>query len=160
MSSQLRHTSPTATVLAWVGLGALGLVVFTLAVSILSSVPSLARRYPEFTGLQAPSTVGVLAVGVCIEAALAITGLLVAAIRDGRIFERGSLRLVDALITVLIVATVVFATTLLFIPGPLALGLVVLGGVFMGATAVLVLVALRSLLREAMAMQHELAEVV
>ena len=59
-----------------------------------------------------------------------------------------------------LVATVLTATMLPFIPGPPALALLIIGSVLVGITLFLVLSVLRSQLRRAVLMRVELAEVV
>ena len=59
-----------------------------------------------------------------------------------------------------LVATVLTATMLPFIPGPPALALLIIGSVLVGITLFLVLSVLRSLLRRAVLMRVELDEVV
>jgi xanthosine utilization system XapX-like protein len=61
---------------------------------------------------------------------------------------------------VIAAATAVVFTVLLAIPGPPFLAFVLLTGVLVGATFVLVLVVLRSLLLRAVSMRVELDEVV
>jgi hypothetical protein len=91
---------------------------------------------------------------------LVITALLVGSIRRGRIFDKAALTLVDALVFALIVATALVAAVLPTIPGPPALAFALLGGVLAGMAFVLVVLVLRSLLRQAAFMRLELDEVV
>ena len=55
--------------------------------------------------------------------------------------------MVDLLVITVIVATVLTASTLAFIPGPPALGIMIVGSVLVGITLFLVLMVLRSLLQ-------------
>lgn len=160
MTSSERRAAPRLTVLTWVALAALAAVVLALGVALLDTVPLWARQSPEFAAVETLVTVDLVVVGVCSLLALAIIALLVAAVNDGRVFDRPSLRLVDLLIATIAVVTVTFVVTLPFLPGPPAIGLVVLGGALTTATLALVLLVLRALLRRATAMEHELAEVV
>ena len=68
--------------------------------------------------------------------------------------------MVDLLIIAVIVATILTAYTLAYIPGPPALAIMIVGSVLVGITLVLVLVVLRSLLRRTVLMRAELDEVV
>lgn len=160
MTSLERRAAPHLTVLTWVALAALAAVVLALGVALLDTVPLWARQSPEFADVETLVTVDMLVVGVCSLLALAIVALLVAAVNDGRIFDRASLRLVDLLVGTIAVVTLTLAGTLPFLPGPPAVGLVVLGGALTTATLALVLLVLRALLRRATAMEDELAEVV
>jgi len=152
--------SAITSAFAWVALGILALGVIGAEVVVVESARSMARLYPEFADLEAPLVTAALLFGLCVEAVLVITGLLVWCIRQGRIFDRAALRLVDALVLALVLATLVVASTLPFLPGPPALVLAVLGGIVTGIALTLVVLNLRSLLREAASMRLELDEVV
>jgi O-antigen/teichoic acid export membrane protein len=129
-------------------------------VVVVSTAESLSEQYPEFGHLEAPLLTLAIALGCCIEAVLAVTGLLVGFTQGDRIFGATALRLVDSLVVALAAATVITAASLFFIPGPPALGLLVLAAVLVGLAFVLVLLVLRSLLRRAASMHTELGEVV
>ena len=101
-----------------------------------------------------------MAIGVCAEAVLATTALLVGHIHQHRIFDRAAARALDLLVLTVIIVTVLTACLLPFIPGPPPLALLIFGGVLLGITVSLVLRVLRSLLRRAILMRVELDEVV
>lgn len=160
MTPSFRRTSPTITILTWISLGMLAAVVLALGFAASESLPLLVEQHPQLRPLE-PLMVTVLFIGgVCVELVLALVALLVAAIHDGRMFDRASLRLVDFLIAVIGAAAVTIAVTIPFLPGPPALGLLAIAGTLVGATTALVLLVLRSLLRRAAAMDEELAEVI
>lgn len=146
--------------MSWMALGMLALCVLVIGVVVLESAGSLARQYPEFAHLEGPFIGATIAFGICAEVGLVVTGLLIGAISAGRIFDRSALKLVDALVVTLILATAIVAAVLPFAPGPPLLELALLGSVLFGAPLVLVLLLLRSLLRQAASMSRELAEVV
>ena len=152
--------SGVTTVLAWVALGILALGIIGAEAVLVQSARAMALVYPEFANLEAPLVFAAITFGVCVEAVLVITGLLVWAISRGRIFDPFALRLVDALLAALGVATLVVASTLPLLPGPPALVLGVFGGVIAGIAVALVVLVLRSLLRQASMMRLELDEVV
>jgi hypothetical protein len=102
----------------------------------------------------------ILSIGVCVEVVLVVVAILVGSIRNGRILGYLAPRLVNVLIFAIAVATAIALSVLLVIPGPPFLAFVLLAGVLVGATFVLVLVVLRSLLLRAVSMRAELAEVV
>lgn len=156
----MKRTSPTATVLTWIALAMLGAVVLALGVAAAESLPLLAGMYRPLIALEPLIATVLLVVGTCIELALALIALLVAAIHDGRMFDRASLRLVDILISVVGVATAAVAVIIPFLPGPPALGLLVIAATLVGLTTALVLLVLRSLLRRAAVMDEELSEVI
>jgi hypothetical protein len=148
------------TTLAWVALGLLALTVLAGGILLFPIAESSARAFPEFAHLQAPLLVAAVAFVVCIEAMLGTTAMLVGCIRNDSIFGATALRLVDVLAGLLIVATVILAAVIPSLPGPPLLTLVSLASVLAGATFVLVLLVLRSLLRRAVSMRFELDEVV
>ena len=160
MDATYTRPSPVTSILSLVALGALGAGVVIAELIVAMSAASLAETYPEFASLHAPLLTAAIVFGVCVEAVLLITAFLVVAIARGRMFDRAASRLVDALVVTLIIATVVVASVLPLLPGPPALVLAVFGGVIAGAAVTLVVMALRSLLRQAAFMRLELDEVV
>ena len=160
MDALYTRPSPVTSALSLVALGALGVGVVVAELIVAMSAASLAETYPEFAHLHAPLLTAAIVFGVCVEAVLLITAFLVVAIARGRMFDRAASRLVDALVVTLIIATVVVASVLPLLPGPPALVLAVFGGVIAGAAVTLVVMALRSLLRQAAFMRLELDEVV
>ncbi|MCU1509813.1 MAG: hypothetical protein JWQ12_2078 [Glaciihabitans sp.] len=160
MSLPSHRPSSITAVLTWIALGILASGVLLSEVLLFDTAQSMANLYPEFAHLEGPLVAIAIAFGVCVEAVLTITALLVGSIRRGRIFDKGASRLVDALIGVLIAATALIAAVLPFIPGPPALALALLGGVLAGTAFFLVVLVLRSLLRQAAFMRLELDEVV
>jgi hypothetical protein len=160
MNLPLHRTPLATTVLTWVALGILAVSVLIAELALFDTARLTANRYPEFAHLQSPLVAAAIAFGVCIEAVLVITAVLVGSIRRGRIFDRAALKLVDALVLTLIVATALVAVVMPTVPGPPALVLALLGGVQIGTAFVLVVLVLRSLLRQAALMRLELNEVV
>jgi hypothetical protein len=160
MSLTYHRPSSITAVLTWIALGILASGVLLSEVLLFDTAQSMANLYPEFAHLEGPLVAIAIAFGVCVEAVLTITALLVGSIRRGRIFDKAASRLVDALIGVLIAATALIAAVMPFIPGPPALALALLGGVLAGTAFFLVVLVLRSLLRQAAFMRLELDEVV
>lgn len=72
-----------------------------------------------------------------------------ASMNAGRLFEAGSLRLVDGLIVAVAVAAGVVLAVAPAVPGPPGLEVALVGSGLTGAAAVLVLIVLRSALRQA-----------
>jgi len=143
-----------------VALGLLLLIVNVGQIIVVLTAQAMAADYPEFSDLQVPLVSAAILFGVCIQVVLVITGILVGYIRDGRIFSSSSLKLVDIMADTLAIATVIVAGTLFLVPGPPALGLLLIGGALVGATLTLVLLTLRSLLRKTVSMRTELEGVV
>ena len=143
-----------------VALGLLLLIVNVGQIIVVLTAQAMAADYPEFSDLQVPLVSAAILFGVCIQVVLVITGILVGYIRDGRIFSSSSLKLVDIMADTLAIATVIVAGTLFLVPGPPALGLLLIGGALVGATLTLVLLTLRSLLCKTVSMRTELEGVV
>jgi Protein of unknown function (DUF2975) len=160
MTKLVGRPSAFATVLTWLALGILALAVLLAEVAVFPIAQSMAKQYPEFAQLRTPLLLAAIAFGVCVEVVLAVVAILVGFIRNGRILGQQAPRLVDVLMSVIAVATVIVLTVLLAIPGPPFLAFVLVTGVLVGATFVLVLLVLRSLLRRAVSMRAELDEVV
>ncbi|ROS59199.1 DUF2975 family protein [Frigoribacterium sp. PhB160] len=146
-----RHSSSLATHASWAGLGLLALGVVVGGAVALETAGTLAVEHPEFRHVQGPLLAAVLAFGVCVEAVLLVTALIVGAIHDGSIVRQPASRLVDVLAAALTGATLVAVATLPFLPGPPALVLAVLGVALAATTATLLVLVLRSWLRRAAA---------
>lgn len=129
-------------------------------IGVVGTGRSMASAYPEFAHLEAPLVGTALLFGICIEVVLVITAILVGYIRDERIFGSTSRKLIDVMAATLAAATAILMGTLFLIPGPPALGLLVIGGALVGATLTMVLLVLRSLLRKTAFMRAELDGVV
>ncbi|WP_165067234.1 DUF2975 domain-containing protein [Marisediminicola senii] len=143
-----------------VALALLFIAVIAGQIVVVLTAQSMVADYPEFSDLQAPLVSAAILFGICIQVVLVITGALVGYIRDSRIFGSSSLKLVDVMAATLAIATAIVVGTLFLIPGPPALGLLVIGGALVGVTLTLVLLTLRSLLRKSASMRTELDGVV
>lgn len=152
--------SDTVTWLTWIALGMLVLFVGVSSIGIAGSGELLAEFLPVLAPTQGPLIAVALAFGVCVEALLIITGVLVGYIYADRIFHPGALRWVDALVASVVAATLLVIVALFFIPGPPQLFVLVEAGVPAGVTIALVLLVMRRLLSRAVAMHVELDEVV
>lgn len=158
-------TSPNrlSGVITWATWAALGVLAILIAVGGLSAAAGpdqLTVFLPVLAPVRGQLVVVALAFCVCLETLLVVTGVLVGYIRADRIFHPSALKLVDALVMAVVVATVLVIVALFFIPGPPQLFLLVEAAVPAGATMALVLLVMRSLLRRAVAMHVELDEVV
>ena len=156
-------TTPLSPFLAAVTWLALGLAMFFVAgvtLDIPSYVDVLFGFLPDFNFAQGPLIALELAFGLCIEVLLLVTGVLIGYIVTDRIFRPSALRWVNVLVGAAVIATGLVFATLAFIPGPPQLYLFMFGASAVGATIVLVLLVLRSLLRRAMSISVELDEVV
>lgn len=149
-----------AAIATWIALGLLALAVLASCIALVPLSQLAATEYPEFNGLRIPLLTLALAFGLCVEVILASTAVLVGFIRQDEIFNPDAARLVNLLAISVVVATVLAAATLAFIPGPPLLGFAVIASVLVGVTLFLVLLVLRSLLQRAVLMRTELDEVV
>ncbi len=116
--------------------------------SVLKS-QSLEADYPEFSHLQVPLVAAAIAFGICVQAVLGAAAVLTGYTRDHRIFGPSALKLVEFMSDALAVATTIVVITLFMIPGPPALGLLLLGGALLATALTVVLRVLRSRLRSA-----------
>ncbi len=152
--------SGVITWLTWTALGVLAVLVAVGEIGAAQSAEALAEFLPVLAPTHGPLVLVAMGFGGCIEVLLVVTGVLVGYIRADRIFHPSALRLVDVIVGAVVVATLLVVMALFFIPGPPQLFLLVEAGVLVGATIVLVLLVMRSLLRRAVAMHVELDEVV
>lgn len=160
MDTPLRYSTSATVILTRVALAVFAASVIVAEVITVISAQSLAENYPEFAHLHGPLVGAAIAFGICVEVILLITGILVGYTRDHRIFGPHARRLVDVLTGTTAVATIIVGATLFVVPGPPALGLLLLGSALVGSTLTLVLLVLRSLLGGAASMRVELDEVV
>jgi len=160
MKSSRRSAPFVTTMLLWLALGALALGILAVGAVVVETAGTLAQQHPEFAYLQGPLIALAVVFGICLEAVLIITALLVGSIYSGHIFGPTASKLVDALVAVLMIASGVLIAVLLVTPGPPALSLAIFGGALAGATFTLVVVVLRSLLQQAAHMRLELDEVI
>jgi hypothetical protein len=151
---------PITAWLTWIALGVVVILVAGIELGLLQYSDDLVGFFPEFAPVRPPLLALALAFGLCAEVLLVVTGVLVGYIHADRIFHPAALRLVDVLVLAVVVATLLVFATLFFIPGPPQLFLLVVAALPVGATVVLVLLVLRSLLRRAVSMRVELDEVV
>jgi hypothetical protein len=160
MNNLGESVGPATVLVTRVALALLFLAVITGQIAVVLTAQFLVETYPEFSDLQGPLVSAAILFGICTQVVLVITGVLVGYIQDSRIFEPTSLKLVDVMAITLATATATVAATLFWVPGPPALGLLLLGGALVGATITLVLLTLRSLLRRTASMRVELDGVV
>ena len=152
-------------VATYVGLG----ILFLGVGAVQWGVFSLSNYYagylePEYARWYLPLLIPSLALGLCIQAAVVATGVLVARVRSGRILETSAVRWVDVLIGAITLAGLLSVVLVVLLrladavpPGVMLV--LVLGGAGLGVLD-LVLLVLRSLLHRAIILRSELDEVV
>jgi hypothetical protein len=160
MNQTMTSPSLAAATATWLAIGLLAALILASEVALIPISESIGDRNPEFATLRTPLLSLALAVGLCGEIVLTATAILVGYIRRDRIFGHAAARMVDLLVLTVLVATILTASTLAFIPGPPALGIMMVGGVLVGITLFLVLIVLRSLLQRTALMRAELDQVV
>ncbi len=144
----------------------IGLLVLALQVGALPVLAAeWAREAPEFDFLAIPLAIGAVGAGVCVQLALVVTGRLVQFVHRGRILDRDALRWVDGLVLCGALATAIVMVTFVTLAvagtgGPPALSILMLTAIVGGTTVTLLLTVLRALLRQAVALDAELREVV
>ncbi len=147
MDTSPQYSRPLTVMVTRTALGLLfGAVVAGQIFSVVKS-QSLAADYPEFSHLQAPLVAASIACGICVEAVLTAAAVLTGYTRDHRIFGPSALKLVGFMAGALAMATAIVVITLFMVPGPPALGLLLLGGALLGTAMTVVLRVLRSRLR-------------
>jgi hypothetical protein len=154
------RSSTIIATFAWVALGIVMLIVAVVEIGVSQYADGLIQLLPDFASVKGPLVALAFGFGICVEVLLTTTAVLVGYIRSDRIFRPSALRWVDVLVLVAGTATVLVLATLFFIPGPPQLFLLVAASVPVGATVVLVLLVMRTMLRRAVAMHVELEEVV
>ena len=147
------------TVVTWMALAWMIVIVAIGEISLGSTYAGLTSVIPAFADERDALLVLGFAWGVCLEALLAVTGILVGFIAADRMFHPTALRLVDGLVVILGFATLLVFGTFFHMPAPVFAGLAIAGTAF-GITVVLVVLVLRALLRRAASLHAELEEVV
>ncbi|HWU46658.1 MAG TPA: DUF2975 domain-containing protein [Humibacter sp.] len=145
---------------AWAALSLLAFLVAVGMAGVGGVTEQLVQFLPELAPTQSALTAIALSFGLCVEALLVATGVLVGYIRADRIFRPSAFGWVNVLVIAVVVATLLAIVALFFIPGPPQLFILVEACVPVGATVTLVLLVMRSLLGRAVAMHVELDEVV
>ena len=160
MENLPQNISPQMVLATRAALALLLLATIAAQIVVVITGQSMASTYPEFAHLEAPLVGAAILFGICVEVVLIITAILVGYIRDERIFGSTSRKLIDIMAATLAGATAIVAGTVFLVPGPPALGLLLIGGVLAGTTLTMVLLVLRSLLRRTVFMRAELDGVV
>lgn len=144
-------------------------VLLLLALAAQALVPlaatEAATTTPELSYLQVPYAVAGIATIGCGQVVLVAIWPLLTRVRRGAIFDVAAFRWVGVMIGAGVVATtlslLLTAHVLLVVQqGPVTVPLVLLGGCAAVAAFTLLMVVMRALLRSAVAMHDELAEVI
>lgn len=149
---------------AYIALGILFVGVAAVQYGLLVLSGYYAEELPQYASLRTPMFALMFSGGLCVQAGVVATAVLVARVRAGTILESRAVRWVDVLVGaatlagLITVALVIILRIVDALP-PGAMLILVLGGVGLLVLDLLLLV-LRSLLRRAIIMRAELDEVV
>ena len=146
----------------------IAVMLLLLLISQIIVIPEVARitaiRNPDVAQLELPGIVGAVVFLLLVEVTLVCVWRLLSLVRTERIFSPDAFRYVDVILAALITAGVLITTSYVVIVANRAVSLqltllAVLGTVVSAALALLVVV-LRGLLRKALELEQDLAEVV
>ena len=142
----------------------LALLVLCQFVVVPAIAASMADRLPPLAFLQWPGVVVAAIFVLCLQAALVCVWRLLSLAREGIIFNPRAFAYVDVILGAIIVATVIVLATLVLLTavGAVSPSIALLSvlGIVIGAVLALLVVVLRSLLRQASQLESDLAEVV
>lgn len=142
----------------------IGIILASQVFVVPGVAESTAHIYPEFAYLKLPGIVVAVAFLFCVELALVCVWRLLSLVRTGTIFSRDAFKWVDAILLLVIVATVIILGAFIALQiagvgsGPVMV--ICILGVIVGSGFALLVVVLRRLLRQASQLEHDLSEVV
>lgn len=124
-----------------------------------------AREVPEAAYLRIPYLVLTIGMVACVQVALVAVWVLLGRVRRRVIFNERALRWVDAIIVAALIASLIAVGILVHLTvfvnaGPPVVVLALFATATVGLTVALLVVVMRGLLRQAAALEGELAEVV
>ncbi len=142
------------------------LILFMLAGQVWvipAEAASTAAQYPDYAYLELPGTLVAAGFLLCVQLALICVWRLLTLVRGSSIFSRDAFKWVDAILALVIVATLlIFASfltlTAVGISSPANIFCIL--GVILGSGFALLVVVLRGLLHKASQLEQDLAEVV
>lgn len=140
------------------------LLLVAQVLAVPQSAANTAERFPEAAYLVTPGIVISVLFILCVQIVLVCVWRMLSLVSDDRIFSEKAFRYVDIIIGTIIVAVVliVVALVILTIAGtlPPSVGLLCVFGIVIGAGLALLVGVLRGLLRKALQLEQDLAEVV
>lgn len=133
-------------------------------VAIPAIAASMAGQYPEFAGLQYPALALSIALILCVQLTFACVWKLLSLVRRDTIFSRAAFRYVDAILVLIVIATIIAVAAVIMLvaakAGPGSLLLLGCFGVVIGAGLALLVLVMRGLLEKALRLEQDLSEVV
>ncbi|RSN34479.1 DUF2975 domain-containing protein [Amycolatopsis sp. WAC 01416] len=140
-----------------------GILVLFQTMSLPGQFAHMARQDPEMAYLRWPATAVSIFWVLCVQVVVVATWQLLTLVKKDRIFTEASLRWVDAIVWAILAGWVVLAGVFLYVgfnaedPGlPLLLFLALIGVAVLG----LLMVVMRTLLRQATTLRSDLEQVI
>ncbi|ONF69961.1 DUF2975 domain-containing protein [Amycolatopsis keratiniphila] len=140
-----------------------GVLVLFQTMSLPGQFAHMARQDPEMAYLRWPATAVSVFWVLCVQVVVVATWQLLSLVRKDRIFTEASLRWVDAIVWAILAGWVVLAGVFLYVgfnaddPGlPLLLFLALIGVAVLG----LLMIVMRTLLRQATTLRSDLEQVI
>ncbi|ANN17007.1 hypothetical protein SD37_16040 [Amycolatopsis orientalis] len=140
-----------------------GILVLFQTMSLPGQFAHMARQDPEMAYLRWPATAVSVFWVLCVQVVVVATWQLLTLVRKDRIFTEASLRWVDAIVWAILAGWLVLAGVFLYVgfnaddPGlPLLLFLALIGVAVLG----LLMVVMRTLLRQATTLRSDLEQVI
>ncbi|MFI9456177.1 DUF2975 domain-containing protein [Amycolatopsis sp. NPDC052450] len=140
-----------------------GILVLFQTMSLPGQFAHMARQDPEMAYLRWPATAVSVFWVLCVQVVVVATWQLLTLVKKDRIFTEASLRWVDAIVWAILAGWVVLAGVFLYVgfnaedPGlPLLLFLALIGVAVLG----LLMVVMRTLLRQATTLRSDLEQVI
>ncbi|MFY9711951.1 MAG: DUF2975 domain-containing protein [Microbacterium sp.] len=146
----------------------IAVMLLLLLTSQIVVIPEVARitalRNPDVAHLEVPGIIGAAVFLLLIEVTLVCVWRLLSLVRAERIFSPDAFRFVDVILAALITAGVLITASYVVIVAnravSLQLTLLAVLGIVVSAALALLVVVLRGLLRKALELEQDLAEVV
>ncbi|AGM05728.1 DUF2975 domain-containing protein [Amycolatopsis keratiniphila] len=140
-----------------------GVLVLFQTMSLPGQFAHMARQDPEMAYLRWPATAVSVFWVLCVQVVVVATWQLLSLVKKDRIFTEASLRWVDAIVWAILAGWVVLAGVFLYVgfnaedPGlPLLLFLALIGVAVLG----LLMIVMRTLLRQATTLRSDLEQVI
>ncbi|MFJ4101168.1 DUF2975 domain-containing protein [Amycolatopsis sp. SB7-3] len=140
-----------------------GILVLFQTMSLPGQFAHMARQDPEMAYLRWPATAISVFWVLCVQVVVVATWQLLSLVKKDRIFTEASLRWVDAIVWAILAGWVVLAGVFLYVgfnaddPGlPLLLFLALIGVAVLG----LLMIVMRTLLRQATTLRSDLEQVI
>jgi len=140
-----------------------GILVVFQTMSLPGQFAHMARQDPEMAYLRWPATAVTVFWVLCVQVVVVATWQLLSLVKKDRIFTEASLRWVDAIVWAILAGWVVLAGVFLYVgfnaddPGlPLLLFLALIGVAVLG----LLMIVMRTLLRQATTLRSDLEQVI